>query len=1268
MSQPNIEVDELKITRQQPFRLYAYGGTDGGDESGFGGYRLYVLKTKDLLTAATISGQITEKNNLELIADLRPGISPCFTGLIEPTYTGLEDLRITGIHSPDYFYPYDYYEWSPGKQHYFYLSSYDKSNNISELVTHSYNPFYFPGENEYVVTGVMSVNTDYTLTGLQFRGNNDNSYVYFSNGDTFYPTIAANSGSISFWCLFYNSTAGNMIGKTNDNIPAPFDIQWLATNKIRFVLGDGLTAASQAVTYQLADSTQVLSTGIIYNIGISYERVLSPFVGYNVNFYVSGQFSSSSGILFSHGASGLTSSGLYLGSRLNGDSPSFSGVLYDIHVFSGVLTESQFRDLYLNSGVASDPTISGLLYARFPMEENTGTHTHQVYPSAYQSTTFSTTYVNWKTDTILMPSGSQNLYGWLWSSGVGEDVASGITTFYNTYLISGVVLQWPDATLNPSLLIIDDPGAGGHEVFSLDGEYRYGILNADWTDMTLGLPSGLSYDGDIKTLSGIMIKEPGFESKYRTLDNPLTLYEISGMTGDQEARLFTDSDIKSEVESLNDNGYVAANKVVSGSIYDEAVTKTKTSWSSDGATANLLPYRYSTFLNGNMPTISGNYLSDNTLTAVAGAGIHSNKSAAKIAFQTQAGETRHYFSSGITIPAIYASDAYKDTGLTKSLLFSAWYRYDGDPGGTVATSLVLQDSLGAVYSVTIPYSGVWTQVVGASDPIVMDKTDFYLYLKCTGTPASLKNLYIDNVQVEINTKTGSTVPSPWVPGANLSGLTGVYIPDKSLTGSKIVDATISGALITPLTISGALMTNATITGSKIASATISGALITPLTISGALMADTTITAGKIGTGAVTETKIGTGAVTVNKLGTGAVSSLKILDNTILEADISWSNYSVNLLNNRFSDPQCNNYSTIGLGNITPVSCADVPIASPRGGAKFDYVWKIRGSRDDSLTEGSDNIHTWNSGDVIVISMMVYGGNGSNCIISLYDSAGSSAGSYTFKPNYSTWTHIETAITTSRSGPGYLFIDNTASVVDVYFSLIQVEKASSGKTTASEYRPGPLDNYFISSMLCDGAVLESNIADSQVTGAKIATATVSGIKITNATLTSGLVAPTYQFIRTDNNNHYGVSSSGVYPSGLLWETDNIGFTQEGGYAVKYQIHEACQKGYLVRASTNATQSGLVLTNGSTSDERCVGVAYQQLNSGQIGWFVIGGIAEVYSATAPKMGYYVGTTNIAGNADAQKVAGSTLNGWNNTHIGFSLEEHATAGTLVKVILKL
>ncbi|MGV8131518.1 MAG: hypothetical protein ACP5N7_05465, partial [Candidatus Pacearchaeota archaeon] len=221
--------DSIQIRYSDPIYLYVCSGVDNSGNSNFGGYAIYVVKVPMFEEPNLSSSGLLYTRKLEHVKNVYPEIDVSYDSRINRI--GDNPIRRM-TYAPNYIYPVEYYVSEENIDHYFYLSAFDRDNNMSSgFVSHSSNPFRGPR--------IVSRSIQIAHSGAYILPD-ENNILFTGAGGLTYP-----SGTISMWII-----TPSEIPALESNIysilspsrcPAPFAVHLESSNKIQFFLGNATT-------------------------------------------------------------------------------------------------------------------------------------------------------------------------------------------------------------------------------------------------------------------------------------------------------------------------------------------------------------------------------------------------------------------------------------------------------------------------------------------------------------------------------------------------------------------------------------------------------------------------------------------------------------------------------------------------------------------------------------------------------------------------------------------------------------------------------------------------------------------------------------------------------------------------------------------------------------------------------------------------------------------------------------------------------------------
>jgi len=428
-----LALETVWLKQINPIRLLVTGGTDNSGDSNFGAYQLYCIKVDSGSDVPDIHN-LDSKEQLEYIDDIVPEWCKSYSGY------SVDNLN-KNTYNSNLIFPYHYYNWENDKDHYFYLTGYDKNHNYATgLIPHPSNPINRPDENYFLK---FNSNDAYIICN-----DNDNTR-FWKEGE------AIHSGTISF--LFrptiefspQQNMFGAIITKVNpDGVylhrGSPIRLYtYYSTSSVkgelRFELGCGSNP-----TYPGLSSTKFLTSGVLYHITSTFE--IDNGTQYRLKIYVNGSINANSTIDdFGSYASGCNTS-IRLGKELYEDFPynsvgtvAASGIVGDFRIYDYAFSVAEVSGLYneIMSGYVLNPEDEEHLLFHSNFKEGEGTTTKTTNYRVYQHTTneFSG-IVNWISTTT--PSFKNS-----------RDLSADILNYLYRYTEDGYLIENPEVNLMP---------------------------------------------------------------------------------------------------------------------------------------------------------------------------------------------------------------------------------------------------------------------------------------------------------------------------------------------------------------------------------------------------------------------------------------------------------------------------------------------------------------------------------------------------------------------------------------------------------------------------------------------------------------------------------------------------------------------------------------------------------------------------------------------------------------------------------------------------
>lgn len=368
--------NSLQVSYSDPLYLYVHSGIDNSGNDNFGGYNLYVVKVPPFEVPDLSTSGLLFTRKLEHVKTIYPEIDVSYSGRINK----IGDYPIRRLtYSPSYIYPVEYYDVEENKDHYFYLTAFDKDGNVSSgFISHSNNPFRGP-----------------SIQSRAIQFSNAQSTVTLYNSGILFPIDTGGaypSGTISFWMTTpssENPAASNDYGifdKVNsNNRPAPVGIHVESTAGghpfIRFLIGVGGSSSGGVGTSYEYWETSTLEYNKNYHVVCVWSGVNATTIKATV--YLNGVSDVSSNKTISAGmpngpTGGSNPSIGYVSGRLD----SWSGLILDgMHIYNIPLDSTQVSELY--SGQVHGIPWSYLpdnLITKFSFDEGSGIVTYADYP------------------------------------------------------------------------------------------------------------------------------------------------------------------------------------------------------------------------------------------------------------------------------------------------------------------------------------------------------------------------------------------------------------------------------------------------------------------------------------------------------------------------------------------------------------------------------------------------------------------------------------------------------------------------------------------------------------------------------------------------------------------------------------------------------------------------------------------------------------------------------------------------------------------------
>ena len=355
------DIEIVKVKRRAPIRLYITGGVEETGNANFGGYKIYCIKVDDGDDAPIVTDLNTTKQ-LELIADVVPEWTNSYSGQQEDD----PQPRLNSYNS-DLVYHYDYYYWENDKDHYFYLTAYDKDRNLnSGLIPHWANPVSTPADS-------YSLNLSSGMSSVRF---DRKANSFWGSGDVCSGTICALIKPLGA-CWEDDIEFGEILQIADNEIytssPHPFRLylwygEWgLATGYPVLTIGNGSTniASCSGSSYDMGPET-------LYHLTATFSYLGDVAKAYNMKLYGNGNLikeETSAKIGAGDIAQG-SAQALYIG---KGEYSSGDGYTYrsaniaikDCRIYDYPMTAAQISGLYssIMSGEILDiDTESGLLF------------------------------------------------------------------------------------------------------------------------------------------------------------------------------------------------------------------------------------------------------------------------------------------------------------------------------------------------------------------------------------------------------------------------------------------------------------------------------------------------------------------------------------------------------------------------------------------------------------------------------------------------------------------------------------------------------------------------------------------------------------------------------------------------------------------------------------------------------------------------------------------------------------------------------------------
>lgn len=1063
-----------RVKRKKPIRLMV---TDGIEETGndnFGGYLIYVKEVPRDESLPAISNQ-----KLKLVGKLEPKISPCYTSVFDGIGHN-SGLILATEHNPDYIYPFYYDEWLSNTDNYFYVGAYDKAGNVASGIIPQ-------GET---VPAQENHSIEFT---------DDTSQVIVSGlGNLPWTDSIINSGSISFWIKHKELGAPNwdrIIGKLKaDHNPSPFRILFNTDNPPKIVVQGGGDNGS----YSHPSLTSILPN-VAYHIVWTWEDSCTLS-----SLYINGVLDSTSDIAAGEEMEDYGSP-IYFGKDSYGGTPNQapSGYLEDFRIYNRDLASGEINAMY--SGYLSYTDNQNFydddLLLQYSLNEGYGSRIFEDYPdNEYSVASHSFTNISWASGiigktTVYDTFNSNTLFvgNYLDSSGIikpsgltnpmfaqsgimieypGDPYAYKTTTDDTKKTLSGLAVisgQLPDTTLFKS---------DTYRAVTKDGLTTYGVLDPDYTDPALGVPSGLSYAGTLKNLSGLMIKYPGEDNAYTTIDNDTKITISSGANFDSD-------------------------------------------------TLNLIEQRFSDPQSENYDGFT-NPATDIYLTTTAIEGISGLRG-----YQDDS-EYVWAISGGIT--EVSLRETKYDTNVSNwakedTLLISMWayWRVSGPTGDQNLTVRLLDNTGAEVISGQLtPTGNDWHREFFIGDTLA--KQDGPGYLEFTNDTSY--TFFFTQIQVE-KIDPGKTNPSPYKQGRMAGYIPTHMLEDSAVTGVKIADATISGNHFAPGAGSGLsaadipnnfygggagnnylyrdgaptslymsshrnilLYGNGLIAHDGISITDSDGNIATDRVLTDSI-SGMQITTPKINDLAVTTAKINTNAVTLAKMADDSVDTDELVDYAVTGDKLNQPTKTHNLIAQRYAKPVIDeDYEFNDAVPTTPPVEFD-----------GDKVWKIAASDSELMKEAMWEQSVFGCNQypvetVYITSMWVYATANNTITYSVKNGGGQTCFGGTFTTVANTWTRVWDY---DGHDPDYnfteagLFIDNSANAQDLYFTNIQIETSESDSVQKTE------PSKFVNNGKATFSVNGQQIANYGVDTDQLATSAIETNKINDSAVTNSKIA-------------------------------------------------------------------------------------------------------------------------------------------------------------------